>query len=66
VEGTDTDAMVRSGRMVLAGLKVAVILVAAFRVTVQVPVPLHPPPLHPVKREPEAALAVSVMRVPAL
>ena len=38
----------------------AVTLVAAFIVTVQGPVPLQPPPLHPVKVEPVAGLAVRV------
>src|SRR2546425_9172132 len=43
---------------------VAVSVVAALRVTVQVPVPLHPPPLQPVKVEPAASAAVSVTAVP--
>jgi hypothetical protein len=41
-------------------LKVAVIDVAAVRVTAQVPVPLQPPPLHPVNANPFPAVAVSV------
>jgi hypothetical protein len=45
-------------------LKVAVTVVAAFTVTAQVALPLHAP-LQPAKVEPEAALAVSVIRVPA-
>jgi len=45
-------------------VKVAVTVVAALRVTVQVPVPLHPPPLQPVKVEPAASAAVSVTAVP--
>src|SRR5437899_921839 len=48
----------------LGRLKVAVTVVAAETVTVQAPVPEHPPPLQPVKVEPAAALAVSVTAVP--
>ena len=44
--------------------KVAVTVVAALRVTVQVPVPEHPPPLQPVKVESAAGVAVSVTAVP--
>src|SRR5207247_1428873 len=44
--------------------KVAVTVVAALRVTVQVPVPEHPPPLQPVKVEPAAGAAVNVTAVP--
>src|SRR5438552_2254003 len=44
--------------------KVAVTVVAALRVTVQVPVPEQPPPLQPVKVEPAAGVAVSVTAVP--
>src|SRR5207249_6592909 len=44
--------------------KVAVTVVAALRVTVQVPVPEHPPPLQPVKVEPAAGVAVNVTAVP--
>src|SRR5207244_814751 len=44
--------------------KVAVTVVAALRVTVQAPVPEHPPPAQPVKVEPAAAVAVSVTAVP--
>src|SRR5436190_1540059 len=36
----------------------------AVRVTVQVPVPLHPPPLQPEKRLPFVGVAVSVTTVP--
>src|SRR5512134_3397213 len=43
---------------------VAVTVVAAVRVTVQVPVPVHPPPLQPVNVEPVAAVAVRVTAVP--
>ena len=45
-------------------MKVAVTVVAAVIVTVQVPVPAHPPPLQPVKVEPAAGVAVSVTAVP--
>ena len=48
----------------LGRLKVAVTVVAAETVTVQAPVPVHPPPLQPVKVEPAAAVAVSVTAVP--
>ena len=44
--------------------KLAVTVVAAFSVIAHVPVPLHPPPLQPVKVEPAAALAVRVTGVP--
>ena len=45
-------------------MKLAVTVVAAFMVTVQVPVPLHPPPLQPVKREFPFGVAVKVTLVP--
>jgi len=45
-------------------VKVAVTVVAAESVTVQAPVPEHPPPLQPVKVEPAAGAAVSVTAVP--
>jgi hypothetical protein len=45
-------------------LKVAVTLVLAAKVTVQVPVPLHPPPDQPVNVELVPAVAVSVTAVP--
>ncbi len=51
-------------RVKVWGAKVAVTVVAALRVTVQVPVPEHPPPLQPLKVEPAAGLAVSVTAVP--
>ena len=44
--------------------KVAVTLVAALSVTVQVPVPEQPPPLQPVKVEPAVGAAVNVTAVP--
>src|SRR5207247_3710196 len=44
--------------------KVAVTVVAALRVTVQVPVPEQPPPVQPVKVEPAAGVAVNVTEVP--
>jgi len=44
--------------------KVAVTVMLAFIVTVQVSVPLHPPPLQPVKVAPVAAAAVKVTEVP--
>jgi hypothetical protein len=45
-------------------LKVAVTLVLAAKVTVQVPVPEHPPPVQPANVEPELGVAVSVTAVP--
>ena len=47
-------------------LNCAVTVVAAVSVTVQVPVPVQPPPLQPAKVEPDAADAVSVTIVPWL
>jgi len=38
--------------------------VAAVSVTVQVPVPVQPPPLQPLKAEPAAGAAVKVTEVP--
>src|SRR5262249_14821068 len=46
------------------GLNVAVTDCAALIVTVQVPVPEHPPPLQPVNVEPAAGAAVRVTPVP--
>src|SRR2546428_8534928 len=48
----------------LGRLKVAVTVVAAETVTTQVPVPVQPPPLQPLKVEPAAGAAVSVTAVP--
>jgi hypothetical protein len=47
-------------------VKLAVTVVAAFIVTVQVPVPEQPPPLQPLNVDPPAADAVSVTTVPPL
>lgn len=47
-------------------LKVAVTVVLAVKFTVQVPVPLQPPPLQPANTDPLAALAVKVTEVPLL
>jgi len=44
--------------------KLAVTVVAALSVTVQVPVPEQPPPLQPEKLEPVAGVAVKVIAVP--
>ena len=46
------------------GVKVAVTVVAAVRVTVQGPVPVQVPPLQPVKTEVGLGIAVSVTTVP--
>src|SRR5262245_42283227 len=53
-----------SVNVVVARVKVAVTVVAAFKVTTQVPVPVHPPPLQPVNVEPVDAEAVRVTTVP--
>src|SRR5207249_10556486 len=53
-----------TARVTLCGVKVAVTVVAAFRVTEQVPVPVQPPPLQPAKVEPLADVAVSVTKLP--
>jgi len=45
-------------------LKLAVTVVAALIDTVQVPVPVHPPPLHLANVEPLAAVAVNVTDAP--
>jgi hypothetical protein len=47
-------------------VNVAVTAVSAFMVTLQVPVPEHPPPLHPAKSESEFLDAVRVTEVPVL
>jgi hypothetical protein len=47
-------------------LKVAVTVVLAVTVMTHVPVPEQPPPLHPAKTEPLAALGVRVTEVPLL
>ena len=44
--------------------KLAVTVVLAIRVTTQVPVPEHPPPVQPVNVEPASGVAVSVTVVP--
>src|SRR2546425_700751 len=46
------------------GKKVAVTDWAAFTVTTQIPVPLHPAPLQPVNTDPLAGAAVNVTDVP--
>jgi hypothetical protein len=46
------------------GEKLAVTVVAALNVTWQLPLPLHPPPLQPVKTEFGFAMAVNVIVVP--
>src|SRR5262245_65687593 len=51
-------------RAKLGTSKVAVTVVAADSITLQVPVPVQPPPLHPVKVEPVASEAVNVTTVP--
>jgi hypothetical protein len=50
----------------LFNAKVAVTVVAALSVTLQVPVPVHPPPLQPVNVDPAVAAAVSTIAVPEL
>ena len=44
--------------------KVAMTVVVAFKVTVQGPVPVQPPPLQPLNVEPVAGVTVSVTAVP--
>ncbi len=58
--------VVTAAVVVVVGIKskVAVTVRFSFMVTVQLPVPEHPPPLQPAKIEPEAADAVSVTSVP--
>ena len=48
-----------------AGSNIAVTDCALFIVTTQAPVPLHPPPLQPVKLDPAAGVADSVTAVAA-
>src|SRR5437660_8686622 len=55
-----------SVKLMLLMAKVAVTEVAAFIVTLQVPVPVQPPPLQPVKVEPAPGAAVSVTTVPGV
>ena len=47
-------------------VNVAVTAASALSVTMQVPVPLHPPPLHPANVESAAGAAVNVTTVPLL
>ena len=54
------DSMLVVGR----SEKLAVTVVSAPNVTVHVDVPLQPPPFHPIKTEPWAAVAVSVTALP--
>jgi hypothetical protein len=49
---------------VTSGTNVAVTEVSAISGSAQLPVPLQPPPLHPVKVLPAAGVAVSVTAVP--
>jgi hypothetical protein len=48
----------------VCSVKVAVTDVAAVTDTTQVPVPEHPPPVHPVKSELTSGVAVKVTTVP--
>src|SRR5215470_8726910 len=50
----------------LCNVNVAVTEAAAFMVTVQVPVPVQPPPLQPENVEPAAGVAVNVTAVPVV
>jgi hypothetical protein len=56
--------ILETAREKVIGKKVAETLVFALTVTVQVLVPLHPPPLQPVNRQPAAGVAVKVTCVP--
>jgi len=47
-------------------VKIAVTAVASLIVTVHVPAPEHPPPLHPAKLLPDTGAAVRVTAVPLL
>jgi len=51
-------------RVKVCGVKVAVTVVAPETVTVQAPVPVHPPPLQPAKVELTFGVAASVTTVP--
>jgi len=51
-------------RLTGCALNAAVTVVLEVTFTVQVPVPVHPPPLHPAKEEPVAGVAVKVTAVP--
>src|SRR5207249_4073633 len=53
-----------TARVTLCSVKVAVTVVAAFKVTEQLPLPVQPPPFQPAKVEPLAGVAVSVTKVP--
>ena len=53
-----------SVRLTIPAVNVAVTVVSAVRVTTHVPVPLHPPPDHPLKVEPASGVADSVTGVP--
>src|SRR5437660_122327 len=59
-----TFAMPSPSTSGLTTLKVALMVIFAVIVTVQGPVPVHPPPLHPVKLEPPVVLPLSVTEVP--
>ena len=57
-------ALLTGGLTVCEALNVAVTIVVEVRVSVQAPVPVHPPPLQPANVEPVAGLAVRVTVVP--
>jgi hypothetical protein len=56
--------MLTAGGVVSGGVKLAVTVVAAVSVTMQLFAPKHPAPLQPEKVEPVAAAAVKVTLVP--
>ena len=62
------EVVVVVGMVVGAGavLKLAVIVIFVFIVTVHSPVPLHPPPDQPLKIDPEAAVAERDTMAPGL